>query len=133
MNVRLTGVTLTVASMWKGSVVAAKERVRAGVVSLSLSPSLSPPSHPPSLTLMLSISLALSLSLSPFLSLFHSLSLPSSCSLQCPEVVGLAQSTQTFSEIYLLKSRFALAVLHSVFNTPSLVLWLSEALCGLGE
>lgn len=131
MNVRLTGVTLTVASMWKGSVVAAKERVRAGVVSLSLSPSLSPPSHPPSLTLMLSISLALSLS--PFLSLFHSLSLPSSCSLQCPEVVGLAQSTQTFSEIYLLKSRFALAVLHSVFNTPSLVLWLSEALCGLGE
>lgn len=38
---RLTGVTLTAASMWKGSVVAAKERVHSLSCSLALSPYLS--------------------------------------------------------------------------------------------
>lgn len=66
---RLTGVTLTAASMWKGSVVAAKERA----CTVSLSPTLS-----------------LFLSHTPSLALPHTLflSLPPSHSLQCPEVFG---------------------------------------------
>lgn len=71
-SARLTGVTLTVASMWKGSVVAAKERACTGL----------------DLSLTLSLSHARTLSLS--LTLSHSLSPPASLllSLQCPKVVG---------------------------------------------
>lgn len=69
-SARFTGVTLTVASMWKGSVVAAKERACAGL-DLSLPCSLLN-------------ALSHSHTHSPSLSLPASLLL----SLQCPKVVG---------------------------------------------